>query len=70
MDGLETVRGPLTSTPQQMPPRPDACEIDSVWALLCACMRAEPHARPTFAEVAVGVSDAQQAAGGADASWL
>ncbi len=69
VDGLETIRTPLCSEPQQMPERPSACEIDAVWHLLCACLRAEPDARPSFAEVAVGMSEAQQAAAGAS-GWL
>lgn len=64
LEGLECVRGPLTSTPQQMPPRPATCDVDEVWALLTECMAAEPSARPTFAHVASTLSVVLQAEGG------
>ena len=68
MDGLSTIREPLASG--ELPERPSACDDDAVWALLCACLRDEPKARPSFAEVAVGMSEAQAAAKGAGAGWL
>ena len=71
VDGLETVRGPLVAEPQELPPRPSACDVDAVWQLLCACMRAKPSARPSFAEVAVSLSEVQRASPGASADeWL
>ena len=60
----------LLQTPQAYPPRPGSCAIDDVWELLCACMRVEPEARPSFGEVASKVGHARQKAGGALASWL
>ena len=70
MDGLETVRTPLLSDPPELPPRPDACDNDAVWELLCACMQADEKKRPTFSFVASGVSDARQSSSGKNDSWL
>ena len=71
LEGLELVRTPLGAQPQELPPRPDQCDSDAVWELLGACMRAEPHERPTFAQVASRLSAAQQAAPGSkQADWL
>ena len=70
VEGLSVVREPLLKSPQEYPPRPESCEIDEVWTLLCACMKAEAEQRPTFAEVASKVGQARQKAGGALASWL
>ena len=69
-EGLSLVRGPLLREPQEMPPRPDACTIDAVWVLLCACLRADPRERPPFAEVAASLGEARVAMGGEFASWL
>ena len=54
--GLEVLRTPLTSTPQEMPERPSACDDDEVWACLCACMSADPEQRPTAAAAAATLS--------------
>ena len=68
MDGLSTIREPIDAG--GLPERPDACEIDAVWQLLCECLQADAAKRPTFGAVAVGMSEAQQAAAGAGAGWL
>ena len=64
------MREPLKEVPQQYPPRPASCAIDEVWELLCACMRVEPEARPSFAEVASKVGACRIQAGGKLSSWL
>lgn len=68
MDGLSTIREPIEAG--ELPERPSACEIDSVWQLLGECMSKDAGKRPSFARVAEGVSEAQQAAAGASAKWL
>ena len=71
VDGLETLRAPLLLTPQEWPPRPDASgHSESVWSLLCAAMRADAAARPSFAELADGFSDVRHAEGGKQSEWL
>ena len=63
MDGIDTIRTPLLATPPELPTRPDACENDAVWDLICSCMIAhEPQKRPTFSAVASGMADARLAA--------
>jgi serine/threonine protein kinase len=69
MEGMSVVREPLLAEPQEMPSRPATCDVDSVWELLCVCMKASARDRPTFAQVAVRISEAQQAAAG-NAAWL
>ena len=69
LEGLDVIRTPLLATPQEMPPRPDACDADAVWELLCECLKAEPSQRPTFARVAIQLSEAKEAAG-TQPGWL
>lgn len=70
MEGMSIVREPLLLEPQEWPPRPESCDVDEVWALLQACMSADPAARPSFADVASKAGEARQRAGGAFADWL
>lgn len=53
------MRTPLAATPQEMPERPSSCDSDAVWELLSECMKVEPEARPTFAQVAARLSAAK-----------
>ena len=70
LEGLEVIRTPLLSTPPAMPARPDSCDSDDVWALLCECLAPKADDRPTFATVASRMGDARQVAGGSAAKWL
>ena len=70
LEGLEIIRTPILSTPSARPARPDSCDRDDVWALLCECLAAKPDDRPSFASVASRMGDARQAAGGSAAKWL
>ena len=69
MDGIETIRTPLLAG--DVPARPDACDDDAVWALVCACMEPdEPAKRPTFSDVASRMADARAASSTGKEDWL
>ena len=71
LQGLELVRGPLTSEPQELPERPEYCESDAVWDLIMRCCKLSPDERPTFAMVAKEIGDIRQEdAADALAGWL
>ena len=68
LDGIETIRTPLLEA-NALPERPGACDVDAVWELLGECLNVNPSKRPSFAQVATRMSEAQTAAAGANA-WL
>ena len=69
MDGIETIRTPLLAGEQ--PSRPDACEDDAVWELICTCMAAaDPTLRPTFSDIASRMADARAASSVGKDDWL
>lgn len=60
MEGMELLRNPVCSVPQEMPERPRGACGDEMWKLICDCLEAEEAARPTFRDVAArlcGIED-------------
>jgi serine/threonine protein kinase len=49
--GMEVMRTPLTSTPQEMPERPSSCG-DKMWELLTSTVQEAEAQRPTFVTIA------------------
>mmetsp|Transcript_30302 Transcript_30302/g.48796 ORF Transcript_30302/g.48796 Transcript_30302/m.48796 type:complete len:395 (-) Transcript_30302:265-1449(-) len=71
LEGMETLRRPVCTSPQEMPARPQGACGDQMWKLICECLLVEEALRPTFREVVARLCSIEDHLGhGHITTWL